>query len=1195
MIKYAKLKKLNKTIACTSLATGLIAGAFTGYAFLPKHTTAIYAESSYTWEDVSSSLCSNYNFASSGSDKIWSPSNFTAIDPTNIGSNSDQLKAGVIDCTATNIDDYNKTYGLSEQEMNHTIISSTSEDAGITHHLMINGMNNDTKYGYKTPEFTLEANSYYEISVLAKVSSNNGGFGTIVLDGLSNSHQANSIRITNTSWDTYSFYVSTGANLAEKVNLQLWLGSETETSTDAVFYNKINMKRYSQNAFESEPGKDVALKSLSIDLEKYDEIALFDNQDFSTSITTGWTPILSEENVTTSTICDVFSVKDDYPTHLSDLGITKPYTINNTGNSTALLMYNKDACSQGIESAPFRVERDSVYRLSVWAKSDCGSTNGATIKLVEQNSTEGEPTVATQNVATSITKNASFNDWTQYNFYIKGNPFHNSILKLQLLLGTSETPTNGYVWFDEVSMQKVTYSEYNAPLGTNVQVNLDKSATTTILNGEFTSVNNDTTSNVGALTPANWTLSSSDEDFDTDHSISGVISTRSDLFNATQTELSKKNNYTPITNPGLTPEETASNISNTKNKVLLLGNGNKKTTQTYTSDEFTLEGNTYYRISFLVQTQGVAPSSNSGVTLKLKTSDKTIYQYSGIASESSWDSYAVYLTTDTDATTCSIELTLDNTTGYAFFDKVLLEKFENEENSKLDYDSNRYEHQYQVTQTKNTFDNYVQNDYITDDHYQPFDWSLTVDNDPQLATVKAGVTKYNQENVLALSSNRDVYATYKYNKSYSFQSGNYYKLSITLRTDQMGQLEGLEEKDENGKVYPYGAYITLSNIGTFKGIVTRDETGNAYRTYTYYIAPNASTTSELSISLGSEHALTYGDIYVQNINLETLKDSTAFQNQTNNLDAKYNLVVNNIENNENQDNTPSETTPNNRSDLRLDLVIPTVLLALAILIAIIGTLLRRVKIHKKPKVKTSYDRRKTVEVQLNKQERIELRQSIINDLKEEIASIDEETQATKQEYDGLIRSAKEEHSALIESFKAQQADLEKEHQEVVKEYKEKIKTLTRDEEKAKAEKQFAKLVRHLQDREEALNKKLELKDENSIKLEQKKEAEIKKQADKKLLVQQEIEQVELEIEAIAREDEEMWSEYRKAKEMEKQEKLLYKSEKRKNKQNKTESETLDQTTESSEPSTPVETEPTTTKVEAKNKSSKKTTSKTSKK
>lgn len=1147
MIKYANLKKLSKTLACTTLATGLFAGTFTGYTQLLNRSHAIYAQSSYTWEDVSSDICSNYNFASSGSDEIWSPNNFTAIDPTNIGSNSDQLKAGVINCIADNIDDYQKTYGLSEQDINHTIIATSGEDQGITHHLMINGMNNDTKYGYKTPDFTLEANSYYEISVLAKVTSDNGGFGTIVLDGLSNTHQANSIRVTDQSWNTYSFYVATGANLEEKVNLQLWLGSATETSTDAIFYNKVTMKRYSQSAFYSEPNKDIAGKTLNIDLEKFDEIKLFDNQDFSSSLANSWTPVLFENNNTGTTLCDVYDTNSNYSPTLTELGITNPYSIGNLGNSSALLMYNEESASQGIESQPFTIERDCVYRLSVWAKSDCGATNGATIQLIEQNSTEGDQVISSQNVSTSTTQNPSFNDWTQYNFYIKANPFHNSILQLRLLLGTDTTPTNGYVWFDEISMQKVTYTEYAAPLGTNVQVNLDKSATTTILNGEFTSVNNTTTSNVGTLTPANWALSTSDDDFKLENALSGVIPTRSDLFNATVESLKENDHYLPLTNPGLTPDESLSTIQNTKNKVLLIGNGNQKTTQTYTSDEFTLEGNKFYRISFLVQTQGVAPSATSGVTLKLKTSDKTIYEYSGIASEGSWDSYAVYLSTDTDASTCSIELTLDNSTGYALFDKALLQSFDDEASSTLDFEHSTIAHKYKAVETKNTFDNYVQNDHVTDKYYEPFDWNFSVTNNNQLADIKAGVTKYNHENVLSISSDRDIYATYEYSKPYSFSADSYYKLSVTLKTDNLGQLEGLEEEDEEGNLYPYGVYLTLSNIGTFKGINTKDERGNSYKTYSFYIAPNTSTTSTLTISLGDTHALTYGSVYVQNIALETIESSSAFETQTAGLDSKYNIVVSHIENAEENNTTPSDTNNGGGSDLRLDFVIPSVLLALAILIAIIGTLLRRIKYVKKPKVKTPYDRRKTLEVQMNKQERIDLRKSIIEDLQAEIKDIDEETVNIDKEFANQLENAKQEHAALLASFKKEQEELQQEHKEVVSDYKSKIKDLTSDEQKAKAEKQFAKRVRHLQDREEVIAKKLEIKDEKSITIAQKRDVQMKKQAERKLLIQKEIEQIELEIEAIAREDQEMWSTYQKEKEAEKQEKLLYKVEKRKKK------------------------------------------------
>ncbi len=1150
MIKYAKLKQLNKTLVSTSLATGLFASAFVGYSYLPRFQTEIHADS-YLWEDVSSEMCSNYNFASSGVDDVWSPSNFTAIDPNNIGNNTDLLIAGVIDCTANDIEDYQKTYGLSEQEILNTNLGTSTTDSGISHHLMINGMNNNTKYGYKTADFTLEANSYYEISVYAKVTSDNGGFGTIVLDGLSNENQSSSIRITNTSWDTYTFFVATGANKTETVNLQLWLGSETETSTDAIFYNKINMKRYSQSAFENNPNKDTSNKTLYIDLEQYEEVALFDNQDFSKDLSIGWNPILTDTTSSANTICQVYEVKNDYDKTLEQLGIEKPFTINNNDqNTTALLMYNAESTTQGIESDDFYVERDKVYRLSVWAKSNCGAEQGATINIVEQNATEGEPLVVSQTVATSVTTNDSFSDWTQYNFYIKGNPYHNSVLKIQLLLGTSETPTNGYVWFDEITMQQVTYTEYNAPLGTYQTVNLDKNATDTILNGNFSSVNNDTTSNVGPLDPANWTLSTVDTDFDLEDSMSGVIATRSDLFLSTVTNLSTKPGFTTINNPGLTPTDSVSTINTTKNKVLMIGNGSNKMTQTYTSDEFTLESGKFYRMSFLVQTQGVINGEDSGVTLKVKSGEKTIYQYSGIASESTWDSYALYLSTQGESATYTIELTLENTTGYAFFDNVYLNTFDDSTKLDLDYDNNdTYLHKYKVDQTKNTFDNYVQNDTIFDGYYDPFDWTLKVEEDPEEATIQAGVTKKNDENVLAIEANRDVYATYTYDNAYSFSSGSFYKLSITLRTEGLGQLEGLTEYDEDHNAYPYGIYVTLSDIGTFEAINTQNEIGNGYKTYTFYVATKDTTSSTLSIAMGSEHALTYGNVYVQSIELETIADQDTFESETNNLDSNYNIVVNTAEAKDDTEDT-TDTTNTGNNDMRLDLVIPSVLLALAVLIALIGTLLRRMKLHRKPKVQTTYDRRKTIELQMNKQERINLRKTIIEDLNTELLSIDQEIEQLKKEFDLLTSQSREEHTRLIESFRVEKESLQEQHQDLVKEYKEKLKSLDNEEDRAKAERQFAKYVRKLQDREEILSKKMEIKDEKTALLTQKRDAQLKKHLERKLLIEQEIQQVELEIEAIAREEEEMWSEYRKAKEQEKQEKLLYVAEKRKYKQRK---------------------------------------------
>ncbi len=1136
MLKYAKLKKLNKSMVSTGLATGVVASAFVGYTYLPNNNS-VYA-TDYR-NDNPTYISSNYNFEETGSDSVWSPNTFDAIDPNNIGE-SDSVKAGVIDSTVTSVEDYEETYGLTEQEWK-TInqgLSTDSSDNGRYHQLMINS-EESIQYGFETKSFDLNPNSYYVISVYAKVLSSQGGFGTIVLDGLSNTQQSNSIRIYDTSWDTYSFFVSTGANQKETVKLQLWLGSPEETSLDTVLFNKINFTEYSEDFFKTDLNVNMTSspnKTLSIDLEQYDNItAPFDNADFSTNLTTGWSTITTTVD-TIEKDCNIYDIDSTYPQELKDLGITNPTVINSATTPSALLMYNKEDTAQGLKSNSFKISRDNIYRVSVWAKSDCQVGNGATIKLVSDHDSE---VVANQTVATSITSNPTFADWSQYNFYIKGNSTANQFVHLELWLGTEDAKTSGYVWFDDITIQQVTYTEYSNPLGTHQTLNLDTNNTTGIKNSNFTSVNNTTLNNIAPLAPSNWTLTSSDEDFDKEKSMSGVINTNSNLFSQTIEYLKDMEYYTELTQLPLTPSENSSvTTTTTTNKVLMIANGNLTTSQTYTSDQFEVSANSYNRINFQILTQSVQASENSGVTIAIKNGDKTIYQYSGIASEGTWTQYSAYIAAGSSSSNYTIEVTLDNSTGYAFFDNITLTTFDDASKMTLDYDNADIDNKKKIDQTSTLFTNYVDNDFVTDGYYDPFDWTFATKNNPENATIHAGV----KDQKLTIYAGSEVYSTYTYDNDYSFDADSYYQLSVTIKTSNMGQSDIYTKTDESGNVYQYGASINLSNIGTFDAIITE-----GYKTYTFFIAPNTSTTSTLSISLGSENAFTYGNVQVQDITLTKLADKTEFDSLTDSIDGQYNMIINNIQTPE-EDTDEDTTTTNPNNDLRLDLVIPSVLMALALLIALIGTILRRVRIHKRPKIKTSYDRRKTIELEMNKQERIELRRNIINDLNTEILAIDEEIEAMKKEFDILTKESKTEHAEIIAGYEAEKTKIETEHKDAVSQYKEKIKSLNNDEEKAKAEKQFAKYIRHLQDKESAIAKKLEIKDDKTALLEAKRELQIKKHLERKLLLQQEIEQIELEIEAIAREEEEMWSEYRKAKEMEKEEKLLYRAEKKKFKQ-----------------------------------------------
>ena len=128
-----------------------------------------------------------------------------------------------------------------------------------------------------------------------------------------------------------------------------------------------------------------------------------------------------------------------------------------------------------------------------------------------------------------------------------------------------------------------------------------------------------------------------------------------------------------------------------------------------------------------------------------------------------------------------------------------------------------------------------------------------------------------------------------------------------------------------------------------------------------------------------------------------------------------------------------------------------------------------------------------------------------------------------------------------EDIKRQKLDLEIRKKEATAEREKELKANPELVSNKKAETEFVKLMEKLDKQEMHLQKQLNLKD---LKLEQTKEADktkLAKYLERKEFIKNEIAKIEAEIEEIAREEAEMWEEYKKAKMQAKQRKAEYKA------------------------------------------------------
>ena len=1115
---------------------------------------------------------SNNDFNSySTSTTPYSPSNWTYENPTN----NESIKAGVINVHESVYPDKADEYGLKDVTNPGTPTgSATGSDDPLYKHLMINSPSGRSRAGYTSTNFTLNANSYYGIDVIVKTVGE--AQASIYINNLSdNKVDASITGINNSNWDThYTIFIETNDFVSETVSLGLWLGgqSEDKVAQGAALFNKVTITEYSKTTFNSTIAhvSNLTSKVVSLKDNHYITNAIL-NPDFN--ITTGdqnaitnWTTIESAQNQDKQEykIIDTQSYNPEVDTQK---GIANPLTNNMTTDSKVLYINNIESAKFGIESSKFTLPQSELYRLSVWTKTDCNTGNGATLKIVEVNPDESDEdfvaTEASVTCATSVASNPATNGWTMNTFFLEGHPLKDTEVKLQILLGDG-TETTGYVFVDNITLEKVSNAVYK-----NAESLYSYNANNTgyvITNGNFNATKKHETTLTYPLTASNWELISNDN-VNTDQITSGVINTNSAKF-----ELAKQH-YSAydltIANPGLTPSQIVSGatVDNSSNNVLVIGNA-VETTQTYKSDSFKLSANSYYKLSYQVNTQFAAPvtsNQNFGVNVTIKNSDYTLFSEKNISTDSNWQTKTIYFKTGTNEHTTTIELTLNNIQGFAFFDNIQLESSTEATftaltaaDTKVDLSQEQFNlYDQNSTSALNTLYNWTGTNNVTGTNVTFGALDTTKNIDSVIGTANPG--SINGKNVLLIYAADDTHFTATNKNAYNLTVGEYYKVTVSIKT--VGLSQENHSYDENNNIIDYGVSIGLTGFDSkFTGINTQNETNpdNDYVTYTFYLAPDGSTTTALELSMGSENSLVSGYAFFDNVVFESIDETTYSAIVKADDSEKENvLILNRI----NPDSEP-EDTGSEFSGSEFDwVIIPSLLTGLAIVIALVGSLLRQFKFTKKPKIKTSYDRRKTVEVEMDKRERIALRNQIIAELNKEYAEIDDEiAELNKQLEIDKANSLKVQEEKRAEHNKIKQAILvEKEN--AIKEYNEKMANIAdaTDKDKQKFEKQFNAFIEKLDKRAQKEESLANAENKHIEKLQAKHNAKVKQLTERQLFIKQEIERIEREIESIAKQEEIMWNEYRRAKEEAKKEKLEYLAEKRKQKQSKKQPDQVDST------------------------------------
>ena len=425
---------------------------------------------------------------------------------TKLGITAEVLKAVPVDANDKPVE----TFGIYAGGDSYLLINSAD----------VEGLAKESvRVGYVSNSFTLNANSYYKISVMVKVMGDSKASVYLMTDN--NIAETNvdskfenigaSTGVITGGWKRYTFYVKTGFS-SISATLGLYLGGKDVdialTDANMVLADGLNGKYVKKAANEYEVYNKNTHKDAT-ETYNYKDSAkggtvLFDyviKEDISESVynakTASATASAADEYEETKRVemnLDSFGLAttpdENKPT--SPKGWTKTSLTKDTdteqlqsgviystdykahsGESCLIIPYLNTAGASYYASDAKTLTKDGFYKISVWAKLSEGHTGKAYITLVATNYGENSKYVdyASQTIEVNST------DWKEYVFFIKAPSSDTKIdkygdnakdLSLKIRLGFGESADNkasGYVLFDDVLIEKLdakadTFDQY---------------------------------------------------------------------------------------------------------------------------------------------------------------------------------------------------------------------------------------------------------------------------------------------------------------------------------------------------------------------------------------------------------------------------------------------------------------------------------------------------------------------------------------------------------------------------------------------------------------------------------------------------------------------------------------------------------------------------------------------------------------
>lgn len=353
-------------------------------------------------------------------------------------------------------------------ELGYCIAANCSSDCGIEsgarcrHHSYTGRV---APFGFTSPSISLSANSYYMISVWAKLSS---GTASIALTTTTKENPRNIVIDTPSVWTRYDFYIETGFDTTS-ATLGLYLGDK-DSDTDisgTVFFDLPQLITVDEATFDAAVKKNEGAVNSTVSTLSY-TINSFNNVTENTDkldTPNNWTGAHADSEAPDEER-DVVSGVYNYNTgnrswfgksaDEEDISAETMSRILNGDNTNALVINNNVETEYAFtHSFSKTLDSQSYYRVSIKVltyKLSADDYATITLKLNNLSYTFSNNESTTDGSKIHVNSDLA---WKEYSFYIK-TPNSASVTASMILgLGTEDNYMKGFAFFDDFAVSKI--------------------------------------------------------------------------------------------------------------------------------------------------------------------------------------------------------------------------------------------------------------------------------------------------------------------------------------------------------------------------------------------------------------------------------------------------------------------------------------------------------------------------------------------------------------------------------------------------------------------------------------------------------------------------------------------------------------------------------------------------------------------